>query len=119
MRLSARGPGRNISNTHRAIGHGAAVRRSGFWAKIVLTRAPANHVEEIMSVQRRDFLLLVALAAGAAVPASAQTGTPSARPAKGGATLPGFSGLWSHPALPRLRPPASRPRPAANRARPP
>src|SRR5258708_33272616 len=120
MRLSAPvDPEGTFQNTHRAIGHGAAVRRSGFWAKIVLTRAPANHVEEIMSVQRRDFLLLVALAAGAAIPAFAQTVPPAARPANGGTSIPDFSGIWSPPSFPGFEPPASGPGPVVNRSRRP
>jgi len=40
---------------------------------------------------RRDFLLFVALAAGAAMPAGAQTVTPATGPANGGAFIPDFA----------------------------
>jgi len=72
-----------------------------------------------MSVQRRDFLLLMALAVGATIPASAQTVTPAARPANGGASIPDFSGIWSHPSFPGFEPPASGPGPVINRSRRP
>jgi hypothetical protein len=76
-------------------------------------------VEEIMGVQRRDFLLLMALAAGAAIPAFAQTVTPAARPTSGGTSIPDFSGIWSHPSFPGFEPPASGPGPVVNRSRRP
>src|SRR6266481_6240319 len=72
-----------------------------------------------MSVQRRDFLLLVALAAGAAMPAWSQTVTPTASPANGSASIPDFSGIWSHPSFPGFEPPASGPGPVVNKSRRP
>jgi hypothetical protein len=74
-------------------------------------------MEEIMSVQRRDFLLFVALVAGAAMPAWAQTVTPAALPANRGASIPDFSGIWSHPSFPGFEPPASGPGPVVNKSR--
>jgi hypothetical protein len=72
-----------------------------------------------MGVHRRDFLLLVALAAGAAMPAWAQTVTPAAGPTNGGASTPDFSGIWSHPSFPGFEPPASGPGPVVNKSRRP
>src|SRR5215471_19612498 len=76
-------------------------------------------MEEIMSVQRRDFPLLVALAAGAVMSARAQTVTLAAGPANGGASIPDFSGIWSHPSFPGFEPPASGPGPVVNKSRRP
>jgi hypothetical protein len=73
-------------------------------------------MEEIM---RQDFLFLVALAAGTAMPAWAQTVTPAAGPANGGASIPDFSGIWSHPSFPGFEPPASGPGPVVNKSRRP
>ena len=70
-----------------------------------------------MNVQRWDFLLLVALAAAAAMPACAQTVTPAAGLTKGGASVPDFSGIWSHPSFPGFEPPASGPGPVVNKSR--
>jgi hypothetical protein len=72
-----------------------------------------------MSVQRRDFFFSVALAAIAAIPAWAQTVTPAAGPANGGASIPDFSGIWSHPSFPGFEPPASGPGPVVNKSRMP
>ena len=72
-----------------------------------------------MSVQRRDFPLLVALAAGAVMSARAQTVTLAAGPANGGASIPDFSGIWSHPSFPGFEPPASGPGPVVNKSRRP
>src|SRR5215469_9332196 len=72
-----------------------------------------------MSVQRRDFLLLVALAAGAVMSARAQTVTLPAGPANGSAPIPDFSGIWSHPSFPGFEPPASGPGPVVNKSRRP
>src|SRR5277367_2519654 len=69
-----------------------------------------------MSVRRRDFPLLVALAA-AAMPAWAQTATPAAGSANGAASIPDFSGIWSHPSFPGFEPPASGPGPVVNKSR--
>jgi hypothetical protein len=81
-----------------------------------------NHNWEAgMKVQRRDFLLLVTLAAAAATPALGQAVTPAAGPAKSdthtAASIPDFSGLWSHPYFPGFEPPASGPGPVTNRLR--
>src|ERR1700722_10990745 len=75
-----------------------------------------------MSVQRQDFLLLaasVALAAVAAIPTWAQTATPAGGAANGGASIPDFSGIWSHPSFPGFEPPASGPGPVVNKSRRP
>jgi len=72
-----------------------------------------------MSVQRRDFPLLVALAAGAVMSARAQTVTLAAGPANGGASIPDFSGIWSHPSFPGFEPPASGAGPVVNKSRRP
>ena len=69
-----------------------------------------------MNVQRWDFLLLLALAAAATMPACAQTVTPAA---KGDASIPDFSGIWSHPSFPGFEPPASGPGPVVNKSRRP
>ncbi len=77
---------------------------------------------------RRDFLLLAALAAAAASVTAAfgqavlgQAVTPAAGPAGGAApsaaSIPDFSGIWSHPYWPGFEPPASGPGPVTNRLR--
>jgi hypothetical protein len=69
---------------------------------------------------RRDFLLLVALAA-AATPALSQTAAPKvAAPgstARTASSIPDFSGIWAHPYLTGFEPPASGPGPVLNRSR--
>jgi hypothetical protein len=74
-----------------------------------------------MNVQRRDFLLLVTLAAAAAMPALAQTVTPTVGPASGAtngaASIPDFSRVWFHPSFPWFEPPASGPSPVTNKSR--
>jgi hypothetical protein len=76
-----------------------------------------------MSVQRRNFLLLAALAAAAATPAFGQAVTPAAETAGGAtpstASIPDFSGIWAHPSFPGFEPPASGPGPVVNKARRP
>src|SRR5258708_17430911 len=72
-----------------------------------------------MSVQRRDFLLLVALGAGAAMPASAQMVRAAGGRANGGAAIPDFSDIWSHSSFPGFEPPASGPGPVVNKSRRP
>ena|SRR6516162_2117723 len=72
-----------------------------------------------MNVQRWDFLLLLALAAAAAMAACAQTVTPAAGLTKGDASVPDFSGIWSHPSFPGFEPPASGPGPVVNKSRRP
>src|SRR5437899_11238114 len=72
-----------------------------------------------MSMQR-DFLLFVAVATAAAMPAMGQT--PSV-PASAGseahsaASIPDFSRIWTHPAFPWFEPPASGPGPITNLSR--
>jgi hypothetical protein len=77
-----------------------------------------------MRVQPQHFLLLAtlaALAAAAAAPALGQTVAPAVGPAgsatEGAASVPDFSGVWSHPSLPWFEPPASGPGPVTNRSR--
>src|SRR6266566_4515664 len=69
---------------------------------------------------RRDFLLFVAVAMAAAMPAMAQTpsaGGPPASETHGAASIPDFSRVWNHPAFPWFEPPASGPGPVKNRSR--
>jgi hypothetical protein len=74
-----------------------------------------------MNVQRRNFLLLVALAAAAATPALGQTAAPAVGPAngaaQGAASIPDFSGVWAHPSWPSVEPPLSGPGPVVNKSR--
>jgi hypothetical protein len=74
-----------------------------------------------MNVQRRDFLLLVALTAAAATPALGQTVAPAVGPAnsatQGAASIPDFSGVWAHPSWPSVEPPLSGPGPVVNKSR--
>jgi hypothetical protein len=71
--------------------------------------------------RQRDFLLLVTLAATAATPALGQNVSPAIGPASRGmqqaASIPNFSGVWSHPYWPGFEPPASGPGPITNRSR--
>jgi len=69
---------------------------------------------------QRDFLLFVAVVSMAATPAMAQT--PSAAGSAGSekhsaASIPNFSGTWTHPAFPWFEPPASGPGPITNLSR--
>src|SRR5947209_6542268 len=72
-----------------------------------------------MSMQR-DFLLFVAVATAAAMPAMAQT-TSAAGPAgsetHSAASIPDFSRIWTHPAFPWFEPPESGPGPITNLSR--
>ena len=69
---------------------------------------------------QRNLLLLVTLAATAATPAVGQSLAPvPASGAKGGASIPDFSGIWRHGNLPWFIPPASGPGPVTNRSREP
>src|SRR5215470_1147426 len=72
---------------------------------------------------RRHFLLFVILAATAAMPASSQDVPHATGPASGGtqgaASIPDFSGIWSHPSFPGFEPPASGPGPVVNKSRRP
>jgi hypothetical protein len=84
-----------------------------------------------MNVSRRDFLVLVTLAATAVPaalgqpmllqPALGQTAAPSAAPAGGGApgaaSVPDFSGTWWHPSLPGPEPLRSGATSLTNRSR--
>src|SRR6516225_900483 len=68
----------------------------------MVLRMPQGDQEEIME-RGRDFLVLVTLAAAAATPALGQapTAVPSASSAaQGAASIPDFSGIWSHPSFP-------------------
>ena len=73
-----------------------------------------------MNARRRNFALLVAVAAAAAMPAIGQT--PSAagsavRETHSAASIPDFSGVWNHPVFPWFEPPASGPGPITNLSR--
>jgi hypothetical protein len=80
-----------------------------------------------MKLQRRDFLLVVALAGAAATPAFGQPlapalGPPNVGPSNGSeesaASIPNFSGSWAH-ALPGFEPLRSGPTAVVNRSRRP
>src|SRR5437870_307349 len=70
----------------------------------------------------RYFLLSVAAAATAVTTAVGQQ-APATRAPSGGtqlaATIPDFSGIWSHPSFPGFEPPASGPSPVRNKSRRP
>jgi hypothetical protein len=74
-----------------------------------------------MSAHRRDILLLAALTAAVATSAWGQTVAPAAGPAGGAAqgvaSLPDFSGVWTHPYWPGFDPPLSGPGPVVNKSR--
>jgi hypothetical protein len=76
-----------------------------------------------MSLQRREFLLLVTLAAAVATPILGQDATPTVRLLSSGtlgaASVPDFSGMWVHPYFPGVEPPASGAGPVLNRSRRP
>src|SRR5437588_9118466 len=63
---------------------------------------------------QRGFLLFVSVATLAAMPAMAQT---PGSDAPGAASIPDFSGVWTHPAFPWFEPPASGPGPVTNLSR--
>jgi hypothetical protein len=72
-----------------------------------------------MNLQRRQILLVVAVATAAATPVLGQTPAPAARaPAttRNAASIPDFSGIWAHPAL-GFESPVSGPGPVRNRSR--
>src|SRR5438045_5497498 len=72
-----------------------------------------------MSMQR-NFLLLVAVATVAAMPAMAQTASavrPAGNETERAAAIPDFAGVWTHPAFPWFEPPASGPGPITNLSR--
>jgi hypothetical protein len=69
---------------------------------------------------QRDFLLFVAAATTAAMPAMAQTPSavgPAGNEAHRAAPIPDFSRVWNHPAFPWFEPPASGPGPITNLSR--
>ena len=72
-----------------------------------------------MNLRRRNFLLIVTLAAAAATPALAQA--PTVGPANSGkesaASIPNFSGMWVHGSIPGFEPLASGPTSLVNRSR--
>jgi hypothetical protein len=61
----------------------------------------------------------VLIVGAAAMPPFGQSITPPAWSADGGAAVPDFSGIWSHPSFPGFEPPASGPGPVVNKARRP
>jgi len=72
-----------------------------------------------MTARRRDFLLLVTLAAAVATPAAGQTVAPSPESSgtRRAASVPDFSGVWTHPYWPGFDPPLSGSGPVVNRSR--
>jgi hypothetical protein len=77
--------------------------------------------EGSMNLQRRNLVLLVTLATAAATPALAQTTaiaiTPTDTGTPSGASIPDFSGSWSHASLNGLELPQSGPGPVRNTSR--
>ena len=73
-----------------------------------------------MNLQRRHFLLALTLAVATVTPASAQTAAPTVEPAHGGkqgtASVPNFSGVWTH-SIPGFEPLTSGPTALVNRSR--
>ena len=74
-----------------------------------------------MTLQRRDFLLVVTLAAAAATPALGQAVAPTVAPANRGkesaASVPDFSGMWVHGSIPGFEPLPPGPTSLVNRSR--
>ena len=74
-----------------------------------------------MSLQRRDLLLVVTLAAAAATPVFGQAVAPTVGSADSGgqsaASIPDFSGIWVHGSIPGFEPLASGPTSLVNRSR--
>jgi hypothetical protein len=70
---------------------------------------------------RRNFLLLVTLAAAAAMPNSLRAAAPTVTTADSGtnttASIPDFTGRWAHPGFPGFEPLASGPTSLTNRSR--
>src|SRR6266851_452725 len=69
---------------------------------------------------RRDFLLFLAVATAAAMPALVQTTSaagPGGRETHSAAPIPDFSRVWNHPAFPWFEPPVSGPGPITNLSR--
>ena len=73
-----------------------------------------------MNLRRRNFILVATLAGAVATPALGQTTAPSVGSAGSGAqsaaSIPDFSGAWSHPGL-GFGPPLSGPGPVRNKSR--
>jgi hypothetical protein len=67
--------------------------------------------------RKPNFLVFVTLAIVAAAPACAQTASPEVSGAHSSASVPDFSGLWSHPSFPGFEPPLSGPGPVVNKSR--
>jgi hypothetical protein len=75
-----------------------------------------------MNFQLRDFLFVVTLAAAAATPALGQDAVPAVGPAnrsdiQSAASIPDFSGIWTHLTWPDFEPPPTGPGPVTNRSR--
>ena len=74
-----------------------------------------------MTLQRRDFLLLVIVAAAAATPAFGQAVVSAVAPGNSGkesaASIPDFSGMWVHGSIPGFEPLPSGPTSLVNRSR--
>jgi len=66
---------------------------------------------------QRDFLLFVAAATAAAMPAMAQTTSGAGTGTQGDGSIPNFSRIWNHPAFPWFEPPVSGPGPITNLSR--
>ena len=64
-----------------------------------------------MNARQRDFLLMVTVAAAAAAPGLGQAAAPAV------ASIPDFSGTWTHPSIPGFEPLASGPTSVTNIAR--
>jgi hypothetical protein len=77
--------------------------------------------EDSMTLQRRDFLLLVTLAAAAATSAFGQAVAPTVALSNGDkesvASIPDFSGTWVHGSIPGFEPLPSGPTSLVNRSR--
>src|SRR5580704_12553956 len=71
-----------------------------------------------MNVRRRNFLLVVTLAAVAATPGLGQAAAPTVVPVDSrAASIPDFAGSWAHPGIPGFEPLASGPTSLTNRSR--
>src|SRR5258706_14993383 len=69
---------------------------------------------------QRDFLLVVAVATAAAMPAAGQTSSAAGTTASethSAASIPDFCRVWTYPAFPWFEPPASGPGPITNLSR--
>ncbi len=73
-----------------------------------------------MANMQRNFLLFVAVATAAAMPAMGQTPSaagPAGSETHSAASIPDFSSIWTHPVFPWFEPPASGPGPITNLSR--